>query len=84
MNKSLKKTICLVLAALLTVFAVSAVSEGENDAQAWLALAEEAHRDEDYETALRYYVLAAQAGDMGAQIMAAVYYYSGMGTEQSY
>ena len=76
--------LCMLLAALLTAFAVYAVSEDENDEQGWLVLAKEANRNEDYETALRYYEVAAQEGNTTAQIMAAIFYYYGVGTEQSF
>ena len=52
--------------------------------ETWLALAREAHEQEDYETSFRYSEQAAKAGNAEGQFMTAVSYYYGMGTEQSY
>ena len=84
MRELLKQRFCLILALLLIVFTVSVAAEEKNEAETWLALARDAHEQEDYETSFRYYEQAAKAGSAEGQYMTAISYYYGMGTEQSY
>ena len=49
MRKLLKQRFCWILALLLIVFTVSAAAEEKNEAETWLALARDAHEQEEYE-----------------------------------
>ena len=84
MSKNLKQRFSLILVLLLIVLTVSVAAEEKNEVETWLALAREAHEQEDDETSFRYGEQAAKAGSAEGQFMTAVSYYYGMGTEQSY
>jgi len=84
MRKTLRPWICVILSVLMIASTVSAVSEEMSDVQRWTELEAEAYRKQDYETAFYYCELAAKAGSMDAQFLAAGYCFYGVGTEQSF
>ena len=84
MHQLLKKWIIPVLSMLL-VFALAAAGAAENnEVEDWISQGQEALEKDDYESSLRYFSLAAEAGNPFAQYMTAGHYFYGLGTEQDY
>ena len=83
MYRFLRKWISLVL-SLLLVFAFAAAGTAENnEVQDWISQAQEALGQEDYESSLRYFTLAADLGNADRQECLGYLYLEGLGVEQS-
>ena len=79
----MRQGISILLSILLVFAAVSGTAEENGEVQNWMDLGDAAFDQEDYETSLQYYLLAADRGDPLAQCKAAWQYVTGFGTEIS-
>ena len=83
MGKTMRKWISVVLSAIFIFSVISCVAETMDEVQEWVTLGNEAAQKEDYETAIRYFQMAADQGNSAAQANLGVFYVNGIGVEQS-